>query len=129
MSQENVELVRRGVESFAAGEILWDTIGEDVEIRDHDILDAGEYRGHAGFTRWVEDWGEGWPVISWQPQEFIDAGDEVVAFILVKARARGSSIDLERQDGIVYTVRDGKIVRLDYFNSRQQALEAVGLAE
>ena len=45
-----------------------------VEIHDHDILDAGEYRGHSGFTRWVEDWGTGLPIVSLELQEFIDAG-------------------------------------------------------
>jgi ketosteroid isomerase-like protein len=124
-----VDLVRRSLEAFVAGELLWDTIDEDVEIHDHDILDAGEYRGRSGFTRWVEDWGAGLPVISLDLQEFIDAGDAVVAVFLLKARARGSSVDVERQDGVVYRCRDGKIVRLDYFNSRQQALEAVGLRE
>jgi ketosteroid isomerase-like protein len=117
------------LEAFVAGELLWDTIDKDVEIHDHDILDAGEYRGHSGFTRWVEDWGAGLPVISLDLQEFIDAGDAVVAVFLLKARARGSSVDVERQDGVVYRCRDGKIVRLDYFNSRQQALQAVGLRE
>jgi ketosteroid isomerase-like protein len=124
-----VDLVRRSLEAFVAGELLWDTIDKDVEIHDHDILDAGEYRGHSGFTRWVEDWGAGLPVISLDLQEFIDAGDAVVAVFLLKARARGSSVDVERQDGVVYRCRDGKIVRLDYFNSRQQALQAVGLRE
>jgi len=36
---------------------------------------------------------------------------------------------VERRDGIVYKCRDGKIVRLDYYDSRQQALEAVGRQE
>jgi ketosteroid isomerase-like protein len=129
MSQESVELVRRSLEAFVAGEVRWDLLDEEVEIHDHDILDAGEYRGHSGFTRWVEDWGAGLPVISLDLEEFIDAGDAVVAVFLLKARARGSSVDVERRDGVVYRCRDGKIVRLDYFNSRQQALKAVGLAE
>jgi hypothetical protein len=42
---------------------------------------------------------------------------------------RGSSIDVERRDGIVYRLRDGMIIRLDYYNSRRQAVEAAGLAE
>jgi hypothetical protein len=45
----------------------------------------------------------------------------------VKATGLGSGVEVERQDGLVYGFRDGKIVRLDYYNSRQQALEAVGL--
>jgi ketosteroid isomerase-like protein len=129
MSQENVEIVRRALEGFVAGEIRWETMDEEVEIHDHDILDAGEYRGHSGFTRWLEDWSTGLPVVSLELQEFIDAGDAVVAVFLLKAKARGSSVDVERQDGIVYRLRNGKVIRLDYYNSRHQALKAVGLAE
>ena len=129
MSQENVEIVRHALESFVAGEIIWETMDEEIEVHDHDILDAGQYRGHSGFTRWVEDWGAGLPVISIELQEFIDAGDAVVAVFLLKAKPRGGSVDVERQDGIVYRLRDGKIRTLDYYNSKQQALEPVGLGE
>src|SRR5712691_5202998 len=86
MSQSNVELVRRIVERFSAGEVLWDALDEKVEVHDHDILDAGEYRGYAGIERWVEDWGAGLPVYSFEAQEFIDAGDVVIAVILLKAK-------------------------------------------
>jgi ketosteroid isomerase-like protein len=129
MTQENVVLVRRLLECFIAGEVLWDALDEAVEIHDHDILDAGEYRGHAGVMRWVEDWGAGLPVVSFDLQELIDAGDVVVAVILLKARGRDSSVDVERQDAIVYQLRNGRVTRFDYYNSRQQALDAVGPAK
>jgi len=48
--------------------------------------------------------------------------------ILLKAKGRGSSIDVERQDAMVCKLRDGKIARIDYYNNRAQALKAVGLA-
>jgi len=129
MSQESVALVRRLLECFVAGEVLWEALDEDVEVHDHDIPDAGEYRGHSGVLRWVEDWETGLPVLSFELQEFIDAGDAVVAVILLKARGRDSTIDVERQDAIVYRFRNGRVIRFDYYNSRQQGLEAVGLAE
>jgi ketosteroid isomerase-like protein len=129
MTQENVVLVRRLLERFIAGEVLWDALDEAVEIHDHDILDAGEYRGHAGVRRWVEDWGAGLPVVSFDLQELIDAGDMVVAVILLKARGRDSSVDVERQDAIVYQLRNGRVTRFDYYNFRQQALEAAGSAD
>jgi ketosteroid isomerase-like protein len=129
MTQENVVLVRRLLKRFIAGEVLWDALDEAVEIHDHDILDAGEYRGHVGVRRWVEDWGAGVPVVSFDLQELIDAGDMVVAVILLKARGRDSSVDVERQDAIVYQLRNGRVTRFDYYNSRQQALEAAGSAD
>jgi ketosteroid isomerase-like protein len=129
MSEENVEVVRGLLERFAAGEIVWDALDEDVEIHDHDILDAGKYRGREGVLRWIEDWSSGLPAADWELQEILDAGETVVAVILLKARGRGSSVEVERQDAIVYRVRRGKVIRFDYYNSRQQGLQAAGLAE
>jgi ketosteroid isomerase-like protein len=129
MPQQNIELLRRGFERLVAtGEPLWDTVHEEVEVHDHDILDAGEYRGHAGLRRWLEDWGAAWAEYGFEPQEFIEAGDSVVVIIRVKAKGLGSGVEVERQDGLVYSFRDGRIVRLDYYNSRHQAREAVGPA-
>jgi ketosteroid isomerase-like protein len=46
----------------------------------------------------------------------------------MKATGVSSGVAVERQDAMVLTVRDGKVVRLDYYNNRDEALEAVGLA-
>ena len=130
MSQENVEIVRDTLERFlATGEVAWEVIDEEHEIHDHDMPDPGDYRGHAGFLRWNEDWGAAWSDWSLEPQEYIDAGDQVVVMVEMKATGRGSGVEIDREDALVYTLREGKHVRLDYFNNPQQALEAAGLRE
>ena len=63
-----------------------------------------------------------------QPSEFIDAGEHVVVVGRVTATGRDSGVNVDRQDGIVYEMRDGKMSRVDYFNSRAQAVEAAGLS-
>jgi ketosteroid isomerase-like protein len=129
MSETNVAVVRRGLESFLAGEPDWGTLNEEVEIHDHDIPEQDEYRGHEGFTRWLQDWEMPWSQWSLQPEEFIDAGDRVVVIVHLKATGRSSGAEVERQDGMVYELRDGQIVRIDYCNNREQALEIAGLAD
>ena len=130
MSQENVELVQRGLGHLAAtGEVLWETAHPDLEIHDHDTPDQSDYRGYEGLTRWLEEWGAAWAAWSIEPEEFIDAGDSVVVFIRMKAQGRGSGVEVERRDAQVWRLRSGKVVRGDYYNNRQQALEAVGLSE
>ncbi len=42
------------------------------------------------------------------------------------AGGRDSGLKIDRRDAILYTMRDGLTVRLDYFNSRHQALQAAG---
>jgi ketosteroid isomerase-like protein len=69
-----------------------------------------------------------WAEWSIEPDEFIDAGPSVVIFIRMNAKGRGSGIEVQRQDALVYEIRDGMITRVDYYNDRKQALEAVRLA-
>ena len=128
MSQENVDLIRRGLDRFmTTGEPQWDSFDESVEIYDHDTPDQGVYRGHAGVRRWLEDWGAAWATWSIEAEEFIDAGDSVVVFIRMKTEGRGSGVEVERRDAQVWLLRNGKVVRGDYYNDRGLALKAVGL--
>jgi ketosteroid isomerase-like protein len=130
MSKENVELVRAGLERFVAtGEVFWESLDEELRVHDHDIPERGDYRGHAGFGRWLEEWADAWAEYSLEPEEFIDAGDTVVAVFRLRAKGRSSGAEVERQDALVYRLRADKIVSLDYYNSKQQAIEAVGLAQ
>jgi ketosteroid isomerase-like protein len=131
MSKENVEIVRRGF--TGAMEEDWptalDTLDPQVQIHDFDIPDAGTYRGHDGFLAWLENWGEGWE--SWRLEniEFRAAGEEqVIATFRMIATGGGSGVEVERDDAITYRLIDRRIVRMEYFNDQQKALEAVGLS-
>ena len=129
MSQENVEIIRRSIDHLnRSDELLWDVIDPEIEIHDHDVPDGDVFHGHAGRLKWETTFVSAWEHVSVEPEEYIDAGgDKVVLLHRLTAQGRGG-ISLERQDGVVYTLRDGKIVRMDYYGSRVEALEAVGLS-
>jgi ketosteroid isomerase-like protein len=129
VSDENLELVRR---RFAAAlEDDWETALEaldpDVEIHDFDIPDAGGiYRGHQGYREWVKRWTEGWESTRMENPEFRAVGDDcVVALFRMITIGEHSGLELERDDAVVYRIRGGKIVRVEYYNDQEQALEAV----
>jgi ketosteroid isomerase-like protein len=63
------------------------------------------------------------------PGEIIDAGDKVLVITTFRARGRGSSVDLDKYEPHVWTLRDGKVVRFEWFNDRDEAERAAGLAE
>jgi ketosteroid isomerase-like protein len=130
MSEANVEIVRASYQALNAGDIASALIAVDsgIEIIDHDLPDVTESsRGLDGLWRWQAHWEASWASWRWEPEEFIDAGDRVVAVPRVYARGRGSGVDVERLDGAVWTLRDGKCIRLDYYGSKAEALKAVGL--
>ena len=136
MSQENVEIARRCVELVRPfdAELLGSRVGADLldpglEVHDHDSPDLMVLTGHDGFLRWIDDWDEAWAEWSIEPDEFIDAGGQIVVLHRLSARGRGSGVRLIRRDGMVWTMRNGKAVRLDHFNSASEALEAAGLSE
>jgi ketosteroid isomerase-like protein len=131
MSHQNVEIMRRHDEHYRqTGEPQWENIDTEIEIYDHDIPDAGIYRGHAGWREWLAHFGEAWESFAVEAEEYIDAGDDkVVELLRLTAQGKGSGVAVERQDGIVWTLRDGKVVRLDYYGSRAEALQAAGLEE
>ena len=56
-------------------------------------------------------------------------GDRVVVTVRFRARGRGSGIEVDARLYDLFTLRDGKIVRMDQFAEQSEALEAVGQRE
>ena len=131
MSQENVEIMRRSYEAYMRGDMEPALAAFDpmVETFDHDIPDAGEYRGFEGLLRWQADWERSWESWRWEPKEYIDAGERVVAVLHVHAKGRQSGVDVERLDGAVYTMREGRVAKMVEYMSHAEALAAAGLSE
>ena len=129
MSQENVEVVRGFYEAFARGDVESALAAFDPTIvaYDHDIPDAGEYRGLEGLVRWQADWEQLGKLALGSAG--VQAGDRVVAVLRVHAHGRGSGVDVERVDGAVWTLQDSKCIRLDYYGNEAEALAATGLRE
>jgi ketosteroid isomerase-like protein len=62
-------------------------------------------------------------------QDVLDGGDEIVALISNQrqwGRRSGIPIDIPPY-GLVFTIRDGQVVRWRSFPDQQSALEAAGL--
>ena len=134
MSEENVEIIREMFERFAAGDreswrevfaedVVWDTSATSL------VAMAGVYEGHSGMERFFIDWLGTWENPALQPVELIDAGDSVVGVFHWNARGRTSGIPTEMTMFGVYDLEDDRVVRYRQYDTREQALEAVGLRE
>jgi ketosteroid isomerase-like protein len=131
MSAENVAIVERALDHFTkTGQPYRPIMDDGTEIFDHDIPDArNPYRGLAGVDDWLSDFGAAWQRYEMHVERLIDAGERVVSLVRIRAVGAGSGVAVERGDGIVWTFRNGKLARLDYFNGQDQALEAAGLRD
>ena len=129
MSQENVEVVRELWEAYSRGDIdrviaLSDPYVVLVTLEEGPLYGPDAVR--ANYARWMEAWRE-------EPEttveEVIGNGDHVVVIACFRGRGRGSGVRIAERLYEVYTLRNGKVLRVDEFSDRDQALEAVGLRD
>jgi ketosteroid isomerase-like protein len=137
MSQENVEVVRRAIEQWQSGGGTADAIpieayADDVEwdLSAYPQID-GPTRG-TGLKNLLDTFREyfsAWPSYQAEAREFIDAGENIVNVLHETAAIGGSGLFVERDLVQVFTLRHGLVVKWRTFETRDQALEAVGLEE
>jgi hypothetical protein len=135
MSQENVELVRRAYEAWNRGDLetAFEFLDLDVEVSvPPDLPEAGTYRGRGEVRHWVaEQLLPTLEEVRAEPEKFFDAGDQVVVFVRYFGRGKASGIEVRGAvlDAHVWTLRDGKVQKLQMYEGTEKALEAVGLSE
>jgi ketosteroid isomerase-like protein len=130
MSQENVEILRQGYEHLTrTGEFRFDLIDPEVEVHDPPTgPDSKVYRGHDGLRTALANVEESFDELAFEAEEFHEAGDEVVVFVRMRGRGKGSGVEVEADIAHLWTLRDGKGVRVRVLD-RDSALEAAGLVE
>ena len=133
MSQQNVELAQRGIAALNARGVdavieLCDPEVEWIAVPGF-LPDAEDFNGREGVRAWFAKVGEALGLIDWQALEIIDAGDRLFVALKINAAGRASGIEGEFLLFQSWTLRDGKLVRLESYLSRDEALEAAGLLE
>jgi ketosteroid isomerase-like protein len=133
MSEENINLVRRGWGAWEGGDLP-----AALELFSPDLVTyvaspipvAGTYQGPEGMLQLTLDWAESFDELVVTAEEFIDAPPEkVVVRTLHKSHGAGSGVPVEADVWYVFTVGDGKAERIDIFNEKGEAFEAAGLPE
>jgi ketosteroid isomerase-like protein len=133
MSQENVETLRRGLEAFnRRDKAAWIAICDsEVENRPpREWPENAPIRGPESiwdfYVEAVQAWDEG----SFEWGELLDAGtDKIVANQLREMRGKASGASVAWSYWVLFTFRNGKVLRSEWYADRAEALEAAGLRE
>ena len=120
-----VEIVREMLEDYLRGdyEAGLRAFAPDVEV----VTSIERFHGHAGVVKEAKRWDEMWSEYRFEVDGLIDAGDRVVLLYHQVGRAKESGIEVEERAGWVYTLREGKIARVQMFQDCEAALRAAGV--
>jgi ketosteroid isomerase-like protein len=136
MSEENLEIARAVVGEWERGNFWGHTELYAPDVEWHwsrqaraPRVDQSSYTGLVDIGQAMKEWLSEWGRFRLVPEEFIDAGDHVVVLSRIHAELKGGRGEIHDNQADVITVRDGRIVRLETFDGRADALAAVGLAE
>jgi uncharacterized protein len=131
MSQENVEIVRAGLEAWNAGDM-----DAFRELYDPDIImrtpegwpEPGPYVGREAVMREFEQLQQTWDTyVTELIGDIIEAVDRVVMRQVWHGVGHGPESHLEFT--IVFTLRKGRIFYQEFFWDHAEALETLGLSE
>jgi ketosteroid isomerase-like protein len=147
MSHEDVEIVRRLLGPFEQGDLVplfrdeaiatsitaasapfFTADFECVFVRDD--VGRSSYSGLDGLRAAWLDWLLPWERYHAGVEDVIDAGHgRVLVLTRDQARPKGSDAEVSFLGAPVWTVRDGKVARIEFYWNRAEGFAAAGLAE
>src|SRR5688572_4880596 len=131
MSEENVEIVKRMLALFHAGDAegALACFSEDVVVEAPDRPDVTGGRGRQALAALVGSWVESWEDWSEEINEVREVGDHVMVISTQRGRAKSTGIEISLQYTLLYEVRNGELSRMVFYGSPDEALEAAGRSE
>ena len=131
MSQADLDTVRRiyelwnGPDGMTAALALFDP---EVEyVNPESAIEPGVRRGHAGMVEVLDAVDGSFADYVHELEQLVDAGDKVMAYVTFRARGRDSGAVVEKPEQHVWTLRDGRVVRFEWFHDEPAAKLAAGL--
>ncbi len=134
MSAENVQIVRRALEAWEEGDLKAAAALLDPDIAwrmPSNLPETGTYRGREEVVRRLEDFLEAWGELTIAVEELIDAGDRVVALVRYSGMGQESGVQVSGRatDAQVWTLRDGRVVRVELYGGTEEALDVARLRD
>ena len=137
MPQENVEVVRRIYEAAARRDAPAVLALYDPEVEVDftraplwGLTQTGVFRGLENLQLFFREYYEAWENLDDSYDELFAVGEQVISVATVSGRGRASGLEIQLSDQAgLWTLRDGRVIRVVWFPTRAEALEAAGLRE
>ena len=129
MSQENVEALERLYEQWKAGNFSDASLFDPYAVA---LLPDPTPRPHYGLGsigEYMRRFLEGWDDLRMEAESYRDADNTVLVDVRRTARGRNSGAAIDDRVIHLWTFRGPKVIRLEVFEEKSEALEAAGLSE
>jgi ketosteroid isomerase-like protein len=132
MPRQNVDLIRQGVEAWNKGDFegALDVVAEDFEMDWSNSIGPlkGVYRGRDEVLTFTRSFLAAFGSLRWDPEEIIEV-DESHAIVMshVYVRGHSSGVDVDAVGAQLWTFAGGAAQRIKLYQSKAEALTAVGL--
>jgi uncharacterized protein len=115
---------------FAGRSLSPELLAGDAEwVNPADAVEGGTRQGFDAFNDAIASIFAGWDDVHFDIERVIENGDEILALGALRGHVRGPGIEVESQHGQVWTFRDGRVIRMQWFNTHTEALHAAGVRE
>jgi ketosteroid isomerase-like protein len=128
MSQENVEIAQGLLEACARGDLDGALAHADPKIVWNPTQER-QVRGVAAVRATMERWEDSFEDLEVSYEETIDFGNRVLVETHVSGRGRESGVEVNSRSYMLWTFEGNKVLRMDEFTERPDALEAAGLSD
>jgi ketosteroid isomerase-like protein len=128
VARANLQVVARAYEHLNRGDV--DALVElchpefrlDMSER---VFNPATYDGHEGVRRFYAEVREVWEEFRWDPERLMAAGGRVVALLHSHGRGRGSGVEIDRRNAMLWTLERGHAVSARLYVDQEQARDAV----
>jgi ketosteroid isomerase-like protein len=131
MPPKNVDIVRGVYERWSQGDFRT-TVAFDpnfVFVLPPEFPDAGAYLGVEAVAGYMRGFLEPWKHLTIGVEDLVEAGDSVLASVVQRGAGDASGASTELRYFQLWSFRGSRVIRLENFRERGEALEAAGLAE
>jgi ketosteroid isomerase-like protein len=134
MVEAHKSLVRRAADAFNERDVdeVVASMHSEAEVKligGFDGVMGQRFQGEDGVRRFCQEWFAAFKTMTVEVERFLDAGEQILILTRLNATGTGSDVPVELLGAGIYSFRDSKIARIDFYYDRDQALEAAGLSE